>query len=111
VDYRYKNPTAKPARSAPEWNTIEIECTGPRITVRLDGQTVLEADQSELADVMTMPAGRRLRKTSLAGVTWHFRAIAAGSRPGRCGSASSDTMQGNDSRPSFPPGRIWIFHH
>ena len=57
MDYRYKNPTAKPARSAPEWNTIEIECTGPRITVRLDGQTVLEADQSELADVMTKPAG------------------------------------------------------
>jgi Domain of Unknown Function (DUF1080) len=57
VDYRYKNPTAKPARPAPEWNTIEIECAGPRITVRLDGQTVLEADQSEPADVMTRPAG------------------------------------------------------
>jgi hypothetical protein len=57
VDYRYKNPTAKPARPVPEWNTFEIECAGPRITVRLDGQTVLEADQSELADVMTRPAG------------------------------------------------------
>ena len=55
--YRYKSPTANPARPAPEWNTIEVECTGPRITVRLNGQTVLEADQSELADVKTRPAG------------------------------------------------------
>jgi Domain of Unknown Function (DUF1080) len=51
------SPTANPARPAPEWNTIEVECAGPRITVRLNGQTVLEADQSELADVKIRPAG------------------------------------------------------
>ena len=55
--YRYKSPTANPARPAPEWNTIEVECAGLRITVRLNGQTVLEADQSKLADVKTRPAG------------------------------------------------------
>ena len=55
--YRYKSPTANPARPAPEWNTIEVECAGPRITVRLNGQTILEADQTELADVKTKPAG------------------------------------------------------
>ena len=55
--YRYKSPTANPARPAPEWNTIEVECAGPRITVRLNGQTVLEANQSELTDVNTRPAG------------------------------------------------------
>jgi hypothetical protein len=54
--YRYKSPTANPARPAPEWNTIEVTCAGPRITVRLNGRTVLEADQSELADVSTKPA-------------------------------------------------------
>jgi Domain of Unknown Function (DUF1080) len=54
--YRYKSPTANPARPAPEWNTIEVECAGPRITVRLNGQTILEADQTELADVKTKPA-------------------------------------------------------
>ena len=54
--YRYKSPTANPARPAPEWNTIEVACAGPRITVRLNGQTILEADQSELADVKTKPA-------------------------------------------------------
>ncbi len=55
--YRYTSPTANPARPAPEWNTIEVECAGPRILVRLNGQTVLEADQSELADVKTRPGG------------------------------------------------------
>jgi hypothetical protein len=54
--YRYKSPTTNPARPAPEWNTIEIECAGPRITVRLNGQTILEANQTELADVKTKPA-------------------------------------------------------
>ena len=55
--YRYKSPTANPARPAPEWNSIEVECAGPRITIRLNGQTVLEAEQTELADVPTKPAG------------------------------------------------------
>jgi hypothetical protein len=55
--YRYKSPTANPARPAPEWNTIEVTCAGPHVTIRLNGQTILEADQSELADVKTKPAG------------------------------------------------------
>ena len=54
--YRYKSPTVNPARPAPEWNTIEVACAGPRITVRLNGRTVLEADQTELADVKSKPA-------------------------------------------------------
>jgi hypothetical protein len=54
--YRYKSPTANPARPGPEWNTIEVECVGPRITIRLNDKTVLEADQTELADVKTRPA-------------------------------------------------------
>ncbi len=55
--YRYKGPTANPTRPAPEWNTIEVTCHGSRITVRLNGQTILEADQSELPDVKSKPAG------------------------------------------------------
>jgi hypothetical protein len=54
--YRYKSPTANPARPAPDWNTIEVTCTGPRITVRLNDQTVLDADQSELPDVKSKPS-------------------------------------------------------
>ena len=99
--YRYKSPTANPARPAPGWNTIEVKWAGPRITVRLNGQTVLEADQSELADVTTRPEGRRLRRTSVAGGTWLCRAIAAALSSGRSRSASNETMQGNDFRPFF----------
>lgn len=55
--YRYQGPTANPARPAPEWNTIEVTCHGPRITVRLNGQTILEANQAELPDVKSRPAG------------------------------------------------------
>ncbi len=55
--YRYKSPTANPARPAREWNTIEVACTGTQITIQLNGQKILEANQSELADVNTKPAG------------------------------------------------------
>jgi hypothetical protein len=54
--YRYKSPTTNPARPGPEWNTIEVTCAGPHITIRLNGQITLEADQSELADVKSKPA-------------------------------------------------------
>jgi hypothetical protein len=54
--YRYKSPTANPARPAPEWNIIEVACAGPRIAIRLNGRAILEADQSELADVKTKPS-------------------------------------------------------
>jgi hypothetical protein len=54
--YRYKSANANATRPGPEWNTIEVTCFGPRITVRLNGQQILEADQSELADVKTKPA-------------------------------------------------------
>ena len=54
--YRYKSPTANPARPGPEWNTIEVACAGPKITVRLNDRIILEADQSKLADVKTKPA-------------------------------------------------------
>src|SRR5581483_1005435 len=41
--YRYAAPTANPSKPAPEWNTIDIECHGPRIQVSLNGQKILDA--------------------------------------------------------------------
>ncbi len=55
--YRYKSPSANPSKPAPDWNTIEITCKGPRITVRINGETVLEANQADLADLKNKPAG------------------------------------------------------
>ncbi len=55
--YRYAAPTANPVKPAPEWNTIEVECVGPRFKVTINGQTVLTADQTKLADIPGKPAG------------------------------------------------------
>ncbi|HTK76549.1 MAG TPA: DUF4038 domain-containing protein, partial [Gemmataceae bacterium] len=55
--YRYAAPTANPVKPAPEWNTIEVECIGPRYTVTINGQQVLSADQTRLGDVKGKPAG------------------------------------------------------
>lgn len=55
--YRYKSPTANPSKPAPEWNTIEVTCAGPKITVRLNGETILEADQTEVPDLKNPPKG------------------------------------------------------
>lgn len=55
--YRYKGPTANPTRPAPEWNTIEVTCAGPKISIRLNGETILNADQTEIPDLKDKPAG------------------------------------------------------
>jgi hypothetical protein len=55
--YRYAGPTANRVKPAPEWNAVEVECVGPRIRVRMNGQLVLDADQTQLADISKKPAG------------------------------------------------------
>jgi hypothetical protein len=55
--YRYKAPTANPSKPAPEWNSIEVTCAGPKYTVRLNGETILEADQNDIPDLKDKPAG------------------------------------------------------
>jgi hypothetical protein len=54
--YRYAAPTANPVKPAPEWNAVEVECVGPRIKVTMNGQLILDADQTKLADIKK-PAG------------------------------------------------------
>lgn len=56
--YRYVAPRKNPMRPAGEWNTMEIECAGPRIKVVLNGELIIDVDQS------TIPA---LRQKALAG--------------------------------------------
>jgi hypothetical protein len=44
--YRYIAPTKSAHRPAPEWNTVEIECRGPKIRVNFNGMDTLQFDQS-----------------------------------------------------------------
>jgi hypothetical protein len=54
--YRYQAPKTNVVKPAPEWNSVEVECIGPRIKIRMNGQEILDADQTTLADVKTKPA-------------------------------------------------------
>jgi hypothetical protein len=54
--YRYLAPKINVVKPAPEWNGVEVECLGPRIKVRMNGEEILDADQTTLADVKSKPA-------------------------------------------------------
>jgi hypothetical protein len=49
--YRYLAPQANAVKPAPEWNSVDVECVGPRIKVRVNGEVVVDADQTKLADL------------------------------------------------------------
>jgi hypothetical protein len=49
--YRYLAPRTNAVKAAPDWNAIEVECIGPRIKVRVNGEAVLDANQTTLADL------------------------------------------------------------
>lgn len=48
--YRYLAPTVNAVKPAPEWNTIEIECLGPRIKITINDKSVIDADQRKIPD-------------------------------------------------------------
>jgi uncharacterized protein YlaI len=53
--YRYVAPKANPIKRAPVWNTVDIECIGPRIRVTINGQEILDADQSTIEEIKNKP--------------------------------------------------------
>jgi hypothetical protein len=53
--YRYVAPKANPIKRAPEWNTVDVECVGPRIRVTINGQEVLDVDQSTIPEIKDKP--------------------------------------------------------
>jgi hypothetical protein len=44
--YRYVAPSENPVKPSPEWNTIAVECVGPRIKVTINDKKVIDVDQS-----------------------------------------------------------------
>jgi hypothetical protein len=53
--YRYVAPKSLPVKNPGEWNTIEIECRGPRIKVTLNGDVVQDVDQSTIEEIKDKP--------------------------------------------------------
>jgi hypothetical protein len=53
--YRYVAPRANPSKPAGEWNTFHIICRGPRIVIHLNGEEILDVDQSEHEEIKDKP--------------------------------------------------------
>lgn len=53
--YRYVAPKKFAHKPAPEWNTIEIECIGPRIRVIMNQEEVINFDQNSKEELKKKP--------------------------------------------------------
>ncbi len=53
--YRYIAPKANPVKPAGEWNAVEVECVGPRIRVRMNGEWIQDVDQSGIRELKDKP--------------------------------------------------------
>jgi hypothetical protein len=53
--YRYVAPSEQAAKPAPQWNTIEIECIGPKIKITLNGKKIIDVDQSTMKELREKP--------------------------------------------------------
>lgn len=53
--YRYVAPTKTAVKPAGEWNTIDIECRGPKIKITLNGEVVQDVDQSTIKEIKDKP--------------------------------------------------------
>jgi uncharacterized protein YlaI len=53
--YRYVAPSVKAVKPAPEWNKIEIECKGARIKVTLNGEKIIDVDQTTVEEIKNKP--------------------------------------------------------
>jgi hypothetical protein len=53
--YRYVAPKVNAVKPSPEWNTVEIECRGPRIRIAMNGHEVLDVDQTTIPEIKNKP--------------------------------------------------------
>lgn len=53
--YRYVAPRINAVKAAPAWNVVDVDCTGPRIRVRINGQEVLDVDQTSVQAIRGKP--------------------------------------------------------
>jgi hypothetical protein len=53
--YRYVAPKMNPVKSAGQWNVVDVECRGPRIRVTINGQEVMDFDQTTVEELKNKP--------------------------------------------------------
>ncbi len=53
--YRYVAPTANSVKPAGQWNTIDIECAGPKIRITLNGKLIQDVDQTQVEEIKGKP--------------------------------------------------------
>lgn len=53
--YRYVAPSKNPMRPAGEWNSMDVECAGPRIRVTLNGERIIDVDQNSIPELRGKP--------------------------------------------------------
>lgn len=53
--YRYVAASKSAVKPAGEWNTMEIECRGPKIKITLNGEVVQDVDQSTIKEIKDKP--------------------------------------------------------
>ncbi len=53
--YRTVAPTSNPVKAAGEWNSLDIECDGPKIRVRINGDQIIDIDQSMIQELKDKP--------------------------------------------------------
>jgi hypothetical protein len=53
--YRYVAPRVNAMKPAGEWNEIDVECNGPRVRVRFNGEDVHDVDQTKVEAIKNKP--------------------------------------------------------
>ena len=53
--YRYVAPRKNAILPAGQWNSIDIECAGPRIKVTLNGEQIVDVDQQKMEALRQKP--------------------------------------------------------
>jgi hypothetical protein len=53
--YKHVAPSEQAARPGPQWNTLVVECVGPRIKITLNGKKVVDVDQSAVKTMRNKP--------------------------------------------------------
>ncbi len=53
--YRYVAPNVNAHKPAGEWNTMEITCKGPNVTIVFNGEKIIDIDQSKIPELKDKP--------------------------------------------------------